>query len=38
MKNCNDGNDGFGRVNYVDVTKDLDLQPLSVNPNDKLTI
>ena len=37
-KNGNDGKDGFGKANYVDVTKDLDLQPLSVNPNDKLTI
>lgn len=37
-KNGNDGKDGFGKANYVDVTKDLDLQPLSVDPNDKPTI
>ena len=36
-KNGNDGKGEFGNPNYVDVTKDLDLQPLSVDPEDKLT-
>ena len=36
-KNGNDGKDGFGKSNYVDVTKDLNLEPLSVDPEDKLT-
>ncbi len=36
-KNGNDGDGGFGKPNYVDVSKDLDLQPLSVEPGDKLT-
>ena len=34
-KNGNDGKDGFGKPNYVDVTKDLNLEPLSVDPEDK---
>ena len=37
-KNGNDGKGGFGKPNYIDVTKDLDLQPLSVSPEDKLAI
>ena len=36
-KNGNDGDGGFGKPNYVDVTNDLDLEPLSVDPEDKLT-
>ena len=37
-KNGNDGKGGFGKPNYIDVTKDLDLTPLSVDPEDKLAI
>ena len=36
-KNGNDGKGGFGKPNYIDVTNDLDLEPLSVDPGDKLT-
>ena len=36
-KSGNDGKGGFGKPNYIDVTKDLNLQPLSVDPEDKLT-
>ena len=36
-KNGNDGAGGFGKPSYADVTKDLDLQPLSVDPKAKLT-
>lgn len=36
-KNGNDGKAGFGKPNYIDVTEDLNLQPLSVDPIDKLT-
>ncbi len=36
-KNGNDGKVGFGKPSYADVTKDLDLQPLSVDPKAKLT-
>ena len=37
MRTYIDGKDGFGKPNYVDVTKDLNLEPLSVDPEDKLT-
>lgn len=37
-KNGNDGDGGFGKPNYIDVTNDLNLQSLSVEPTDKLTI
>ena len=36
-KNGNDGDGGFGKPSYVDVTKDLDLEPLAIEPGDKLT-
>jgi len=36
-KNKNDGKDAFGQPKYVDVTAELDLGSLSVNPKDKLT-
>ena len=36
--NKNDGDDGFGKPVYVDVTNQLKLEPLSVDVKDKLTI
>lgn len=36
-KNKNDGKDAFGKPKYVDVGKELDLEPLSVSPKTKLT-
>lgn len=36
-KNGNDGKVGFGKPSYADVTKDLDLHPLSIAPKAKLT-
>ena len=35
-KNGNDGKGEFGKPNYIDITKDLDLEPLAVDPRDKL--
>lgn len=36
-KNGNDGKGEFGKPNYIDVSKDLDLEPLAIEPGDKLT-
>ena len=36
-QNGNDGKGEFGKPNYLDVTNVLDLEPLSVDPEDKLT-
>lgn len=36
-KNKNDGDIGFGKPEYVDVTNQLKLDPLSIDIKDKLT-
>lgn len=36
-QNRNDGEIGFGKPVYVDVTNDLKLEPLSIDQTDKLT-
>ena len=36
-KNKNDGDGGFGKPIYVDVTNQLKLEPLSIDISDKLT-
>ncbi len=37
-RNKNDGDGGFGKPVYVDVTNQLNLQPLSIEAKDKLAI